>query len=853
MVGVALKGLAGRKFRATLTALAIVLGVAMISGTYVLTDTIKAGFDTIFDQAYKNTDAVITGKVAFDRAGEDDAPAFPEEVLARVKELPGVGAVSGAVEDEAKLVDRDGDLISTGGIGGIALSVHPGGDQRFNPLELEAGEWPRGLSQIAIDKATADKQDLGVGDTIGVVARGPERRFDISGIVTFGGLESIGGATLAIFDLPTAQQLFDKRGRLDFVRVAGKPGVTEAELVRQIRPVLPATAQVRSATVQAEKESADSSDFVAIFQMALLAFGGIALFVGAFVIANTLSITIAQRVREFATLRTLGASRRQVLGSVILEALVIGLVAAVIGLFLGLLLARGLNSLFVAFGIDLPRGSTVFATRTIVVSIVVGVLITLLASLRPALRATRVPPIAAVREGSVLPPSRLARFGLVTALAVLAVGVALLCYGVFADGLSGSVRLLSLAAGCLLLFVGVALVAPRLVPPLASVLGWPAKQFGGSAGALARENSMRNPARTASTAAALMIGLALVTFVAVLAAGLRSSFTDAVDDLFVADYALTGQGAFEPVTPAAAEAISRLTSVEVVSAVREGSARAFGENVFITAVDRNMSKVLDVDWTQGSEAVPEELGGNGAFLEQDYAKDHGLSVGSPLRLETTSGKVLTLEVKGVFEEPKGGSPFGPVTISTRTYDENYPQPVNAMTFVNTEGGVSDENSERLEAALASFPDAKVVTADQFKQDSMKPLNDILNVLYVLLGLSVIVSVFGIINTLVLTVFERTRELGMLRAVGMTRRQVRRMIRHESIVTSLIGAALGIVVGVFLALLVTRALSDEGIVFAVPYGSVGVFVLAAIAVGLLAAILPARRASRLNVLRALQYE
>jgi putative ABC transport system permease protein len=853
MIGVALKGLAGRKLRATLTALAIVLGVAMISGTYVLTDTIESGFDAIFDKAYENTDAVISGKVAFEQEGEEGAPPFPEDVLARVDALPAVGAAVGTIEDEAKLVDEDGKVLDTGGIGGIALTVDPDRDQRLNPLELESGEWPRGLSQIAIDKATANDEGLEVGDSIGVVARGPQRRFDISAIVTFGGLESIGGATLMIFDLPTAQQLFDKPGKLDHVFVAGKPGVSEAELVRQIRPVLPATAQVRSATVQAEKDSADTSQFVSILQMALLAFGGIALFVGSFVIANTLSITIAQRVREFATLRTLGASRRQVLGSVILEAAVVGLVASVAGLFLGLLLAKGLNSLLVAFGIDLPSTGTVFATRTIVVSIVVGLLITLLASLRPALRATRVPPIAAVREGTVLPPSRLARFGLPTALVVLALGIGLLCYGVFAGGLSGSVRLLSLGVGCLLLFIGVALVAPRLVVPLASALGWPAKQIGGSAGALARENSMRNPGRTASTAAALMIGLALVTFVAVLGAGLRSSFTDAVDELFVADYALTGQGAFEPVTPAAGEAISRLTSVEVVSAVREGSARAFGETVFITAVDRNMSKVLRVDWVQGSDAVPANLGGTGAFVEQDYAKDHGLSVGSPLRLETTSGKVLPLEVKAVFEEPKGGSPFGAITISTRTYDDNYAQPVNSMTFVNTEGGVSDENSRELETALAAFPDAKVVTAEQFKQDSMKPLNDILNVLYVLLGLSVIVSVFGIVNTLVLTVFERTRELGMLRAVGMTRRQVRRMIRHESIVTSLIGAALGIVVGIFLALLVTRALSSEGIVFAVPYGSLALFVVAAIVVGLLAAILPARRASRLNVLRALQYE
>jgi putative ABC transport system permease protein len=525
-----------------------------------------------------------------------------------------------------------------------------------------------------------------------------------------------------------------------------------------------------------------------------------------------------------------------------------------VGLFLGLALAELLNALFVSFGIDLPKSETVFATRTIVVSLLVGIIVTLLASLRPALRATRVPPIAAVREGSILPPSRLARLGLPTALVVLALAIALLAYGVFADDIGTANRLLALAAGTLLLFVGVTLLAPRLVRPLASILGWPAARAGGAAGALARENAMRNPGRTASTAGALMIGLALVTFVAVLGQGIRSSFEDAVDELFVADYAVSGENVLEDtLTPAAEKAARRAPGVEAVSGIRTGEGRAFDETAAVSGVDRELSEVIELDWVQGSDSVPARLGRDGAFLTEELADDHELRLGSRFALQTPTGRTLNLRVEGIFDEPSGGSPFGGYTISKSLFDDSWPTPENGFTFLNIRGGVSDANTEVLEEAVRDFPDAQVLTASEFKEESLGPLNDVLNILYVLLGLSVLVSFFGIVNTLVLTVFERTREVGMLRAVGMHRRQVRRMIRHESIVTALIGAALGIAVGLFLAFLVTRVLEDEGVPFALPFGSLVLFVVAAIVVGILAAIVPARRASRLNILRALQYE
>jgi putative ABC transport system permease protein len=856
MVGVALKGLLGRKLRAILTALAIILGVAMISGTYVLTDTINAGFDTIFSQSYKNADVVITGKSAFGGSNNTqvETPSFPETVLTKVRALPDVAAAVGSLTSEdTKLLGKDGKVIVTHGAPNLGFSVDPRGDQRFNPLSLAEGRWPRTSSEIAIDKGTADSEHYEVGETIGVQANGPVQNFEIVGIAKFASVNSIGSATIAVFEPRTAQELFGKEMELDVIRVQSKAGVPSEKLLSEIRPLLPATAQVRDAAAQAKEDKKDVDEFLSIIQKALLAFGGVALFVGAFVIANTLSITIAQRMREFATLRTIGASRRQVLWSVILESLVVGAIASVIGLFAGLGLAKLLNGLFVTFGIDLPKSETVFATRTIVISLVVGIVITLLASLRPALRATRVPPIAAVREGAELPKSRFSRLGTPAALAVLAAGVGLLVYGVLGGGIDIALRLLLLGVGVLLMFLGVAMNAPKLVPPLAAVLGWPATRVGGAAGTLARDNAMRNPARTASTAAALMIGLALVTFVAVIGQGLRSSFEDAVDKLFIADYAITSENTFTPLTIRAEDAVALAPNVTAVSGIRAGSAHYLGDTHNLTGVDSNATNVIHVDWVAGSDRVLSELGDSGFFADDKYAKKHHLRVGSSVRFQFPSGKFRTLELRGIYKKPKGGSPFGPATISNGLFDRSFAQPENEMALVNVKGGVSDENTARLELPLKDFPDAKVQTQSEFKKSFEGPLNNLLNLLYVLLALSIVISVFGIVNTLVLTVFERTRELGMLRAVGMTRRQTRRMIRHESIVTALIGTALGMVVGILLALLVTHALSSEGFVFAVPYNQLVYFVFAAVIVGIVAAILPARRAARLNVLQALQYE
>jgi putative ABC transport system permease protein len=851
---VALKGLLGRKVRATLTAIAIVLGVAMVSGTYVLTDTIKSAFSTVFTRVYKNTDAVITGRSATgeQEGGEERSlpPSFSTSLLNQVRALSGVAQASGGISDRAQLIGRDGKVISHGGAPALAFSHDPSGE-RFNPLTLVRGTWPAGRGQVDIDAATAGKERFAVGQRIGVVARGPTQYFTIAGTVRFGGVSSLGGATMAVFATPTAQQLFNKPGRYDTIQLAAKPGVTPRQLVAEVRPLLPRSAQVRTGEGQARKQTNDTNGFLNIFKDFLLAFGGVALFVGSFVIANTLSITIAQRTRELATLRTLGATRRQVLGSVMLEALVIGLLASLVGLFLGLALAKGLNALLVSFGIDLPQASTVFATRTVVVSLLVGVLITLAAALRPALRSTRVPPIAAVREGAVLPPTRFARLGAYPAAVTIAAAAALLLVGLLSGGSAGT-RLLAIGVGSLLLFVGVAMLAPRLVPPLARVLGWPAQRLGGAAGSLARANAMRNPARTASTASALMIGLALVTFVGVLAAGLRTRFERAVDEVFVANYALTASNNFSPISVASADVVARVPGVDVVSGVRAGEGRAFKSRINVTGVSPDVSRVISVKWQAGGRQTPAALGLDGAFVSKDYAKKRHLHVGSPLSLEVPSAATLALTVRGIFKPPQGGAaPYGDVTISAARFDQVYTNPQNVYTFIDMRGGVTTANTRALKTALSGFPDAKLQTKPQFKKNQLRGLDLLLNLLYVLLSLSIIVSLFGIVNTLVLTVFERTRELGMLRAVGMTRRQVRRMIRQESIITALLGAAFGIPIGVVLALMVGVAIKYAA--FTVPVATLVVFVAAAIIAGLIAAIWPARRAGKLNVLQALSYE
>ena len=705
MIRIALKGMARRKLRTALTAIAIVLGVALITGTYVLTDSIKGAFGGIFSSVYQGTDATVTGKSAFELSGNGTtiAPPFSESLLPQVRALPDVAAAVGGVGGIAHII-VDGKAVAFGGAPNLGFSVDPT-HSGLSSLTLVSGAWP-GPNEVVIDEGTAKKKSLQLGDTVGMQASGPTLRMRISGFVYFGGAASLGGATLSGFDLPTAQRLFERVGMLDQIRAKARPGVSAEKLTEEIGAILPPHTQVKTGTAQAESDASTIQDFLDRLQYILLAFGIIALFVGSFVIANALSITIAQRTRELATLRTLGASRRQVRVLIVLEGFAIGTIASVAGIFVGLGLGILLFKLFDAAGFTLPNNGLVLHPRTVIVALAAGILVTVLASLRPAVRATRVPPIAAVREGAQLPPGRFDRYRHVASALLMVAGFALLVFGLFRSGLGTKLILIFLGVGTLLVFIGVALLSARIARPLAWALGAPAARFGGAAGVLARDNSRRNPQRTASTASALMVGLALMTLIAVMAAGITKSFRGAVEGLWSSGYAITAQNNFEPLPIAVGNAAANAPGVEAIANVRGGDALLFGKVSKATALDPSAASIFQLTWLAGDSSVISRLGARGAFVDEAFAKDHKLDVGSPFKLTAPSGQVVPLKVLGIFKPPTGPPFLGRVTISAATWDTLYASPVNVYSLIHMRGDETAANQAALERELKSFPAAK---------------------------------------------------------------------------------------------------------------------------------------------------
>jgi putative ABC transport system permease protein len=859
MLSFAVRGLLGRKLRAVLTGLAIVLGVAMISGTYILTDTIDKAFTNLFTQSYAGTDAVVQGEgpdISIDGAAAP-TPPVDESLLETVRAVPEVELATGGIYDETstKILTPEGDSVGTGGAPSFGFGIDTDPEfAQFNPLNLLEGRWPSSSEEVVIDAGTADEQGYALGDTVEIATLVPKRPFELVGVAQYGGVDSLGTATFAVFTVPTAQELLDREGQYDAISVSAAEGTSEDELVSALQGALPAGVTAQTATAEADEAQDEIGQFTSIIRYFLLTFAGIALFVGAFVIFNTFSITVAQRTREFATLRTIGASRRQVLSTVILESLVIGIIASLIGLGLGLLLAEGIQALFRTFDFELPSADRVFALRTVIVSMLVGVLVTLAAGLFPAIRATRVPPIAAVREGATLPRSRITPFVPWIAGIVIVGAILLLVRAMFTDDLGTADRLLGLAAGVLLLFVGVALLSSRLVRPIAALVGLPARKIGGAAGKLASGNTVRNPGRTAATAAALMIGIALVAFIATLANGLKTSNREAIEEQVSADYVVTAQDGYTPYPAAIGDAVAASPAAEVAAPVRTGAALVNGDETEVGGIDADtITATYSFDWTEGSDAVLADLGTTGAIVSENYADDHGMEIGTRLRILSTDNRTADARIVGLYDP----HPFYPllesVTVSTELFDQLYERPQNRWTWANVAGEPSDPGKAELEEAVAGFPDAQVETREEWIEREDDDISEFLTFLYVLLALAVVISIFGMINTLVLSVYERTREIGMLRAIGMTRRQTRRMVRQESIITALIGAAIGLPLGIFLAALVTRALGDFNLTFSIPWGQLIFLTVLAIVVGILAAILPARRAAKLDPLRAIAYE
>jgi putative ABC transport system permease protein len=845
---VALKGLWARKLRTTLTGFAVVIGVAFVAGTFVFTDTIDASFKDLFERASKGTDVSVQSQLVVE---EDFAtpPPMQASTLDKVNAVDGVAEAAGFVSGDVSLLDREGEPILSGGPPTLLLTSGP---ERFDPLTYTEGGPPASDDQVVIDKATADEFDWGEGDTVTIAGRRPKKAYTVSGVARLGDSDNLAGSRMALVTLKEGQRVLDMEDELSDISIAADSGTTPEELKSRIAAALGKGYAVRTGKEQAEKSAQDLSDALGFIRTALLVFAAVAVLVGGFLIFNTFAVTVAQRSREFALFRTLGASRRQILSSVMAESVVIGVVASIVGIAAGLVVAPGLRSLLGAFGLDLGTTSTQLEPRTIIVALLVGVLATVVSGFVPARRATRVQPVEAMRDAEPHAPARLRRRRIIVALLVEAAGVALLLYGLLGDPGTASATASVLGFGTLLMIFGLALLAPTLVRPLSSGIGKPLERILGISGRLGRENSTRQPQRTAVTASALMIGVALVVLVTIFAAGLRATIDQGIDEQIKAAGIITHDDGFSPLPAGLTDRLEQVDGVTAVSPIRFETGKLAGEKgtTGVTGVDdATVRDVLTLKWEEGSDDVLSSLGAGGAAVSNEFADSKDVGVGDDLRFITPRGNEVTYTIKGIYDSTAGV--VGGVVLSNSSLESAWK--ADDIAFALVAGKDPEAIKQGEEAALADFPTAKPMTIEDFKEEQNKQVDTLVGLVLALLALSVIVALLGIINTMALSVHERTRELGMLRAVGMSRRQVRRMVRAESVITALIGAVLGTVLGIAFAALLSRPLADEGFVFELPIATlIGVCVLAAIA-GVLAAIPPARRAARVDVLRAVTTE
>jgi len=846
---VTLRGLMAHKVRLIATAVSVLLGVAFMSGTQVLTSSVSASFDKVFADVYASIDVVVRSTNEVDTPFGPERTRISEAVLPTLVGVPGVEAAEGQVVGQIRVLDKDNQpLVTAQGPPNFGLNWLT--SPALNGWTIVDGASPVAVNDIVLDAKSAKDGKYAVGDTVNVSVTNGVQPFKVVGIAKFGKLETWGGAQAALFATSTIQTLVGEPGMYDWISVAGQNNESQTQLSGEISKVIPPGTEAITGAEFTEESQSAFQKIIGIFSTFLLVFALIALFVGSFIIYNTFSIIVAQRTKELALLRALGASRGQVLRSIILEALFVGLIASIIGVGFGILLAIGLNKLMQSIGFSGPDTPIVLPPVAILVSLLVGTFITLVSALFPARRAATVPPIAAMRDVAVdrTGASRLrVAFGLI----LLALGAFMLWFGLNGNSDSG---LQIIGGGAFFVFIALTVIGPVIATPFASVLGWPLQKASRITGRLARENAMRNPRRTSTTASALMIGIGLVGFIAVTAQSVKASTVDAINQSVTGQYVVTTESFGSTALPQSMAAeLDAVAGVDVAAGISATFANINNSGKIILAVDPDaISQVIEFDDVEGSFA---SLGVGEIAASEKLAEEKQLKIGDPVELVFLQGGATTLTLGSIYktEFPIQGPGW---IISTDQF--NTLVPPSQQTFVAIYIKLDDTSSAGVDAVLPGLkavadtvPGAKLQNLDEYKKAQTDQVNQFLQIVYVLLALALIIAIVGVVNTLLLSVYERTRELGLLRAVGMSRRQVRSTIRLESVIISLMGTLIGLVIGIIFGWALVTALVDEGITsFAIPWSQLFIIVIIAILAGVGAALYPARRAARLDVLRAI---
>jgi putative ABC transport system permease protein len=843
MLRTTIKTLAARKWRLLTTSVAVLLGVAFMAGTLVLTDTIGKTFDDLFANVNAGTDAYVRGELAFDSDILGDQRArLDTSLVDEIAGVDGVAAAEGHIEAYAQLVDHDGDPIGNPDMGAPVLGGAWLTNDALNPFELASGRAPQADDEVVIDKGSADTADFVVGDSTTVLTQAGPQHVEIVGIATFGGEDSPGGASYTMFTSAAAQAYLTQPGTIDAIKVVAADGVDEAALVQRIAQMVPDGTEVLTGAEITAEDQASIKEDMSFFNVFLLVFAAIALFVGSFIIYNSFSILVAQRTKEMALLRAIGASRRQVNRSVLLEAGVVGLIASALGLLAGIGVAAGLKALLAGIGIDIPAGGVVLTSNTVIVSVIAGLGVSVASAVLPARRASKVPPIAAMRDVAVDRSSR-SRRRVVNGTVVTALGAAAMSAGLF-----GGAGIMPVGLGALLVFVGVAVLGPVLARPMSRVLGAPLPRLRGMPGTLARQNAMRNPKRTSATAAALMIGVALVGFITILAASTKASVAANVEKTFTGDLVVAsntfGRGGLSPLL---ADELAALPELDAVTGLRMAAAEVDGSVTMLMSADPSaVQHITDVGLAGGSL---EDLHATEIAVYEDIADENGWALGQtiPVRFADTGVQQLTM-VATYTENMTVGDYF----VSLEVYDANVADRFDHQVLMTVADGVSlPDATAAVEHAAAAYPQGDVQDRAEYEQAQTKNVDMLLNLIYALLALAVFIALLGIANTLALSILERTRELGLLRAVGMTRGQLRSTVRYESVIIALLGTTLGLAIGTAFGWAIVKALGGEGLdTFAVPVVPLAVVAAIAALAGVGAAALPARRAARLDVLGAI---